>query len=166
MLKKILACSLCWELIVTALFTGRCLIDRIDLRPTSCHIHVMAGNCSASSQVLANSLRVVSATTRKPPYVSFYLALEIFQSVRNVSQIGIWLTLKEVGHSCLTILTFDSLLSASIGSFHRCRLFSILSCPSIKLCFHTILPIDDYAKDGGPEMVWHLRSFYQDPLRS
>ena len=26
--------------------------------------------------------------------------------------------------------------------------------------------IDDYAKDGGPEVVWHLCSFYQDPLRS
>ena len=26
--------------------------------------------------------------------------------------------------------------------------------------------IDDYDKDGGPEMVWHLCSFYQDPLRS
>ena len=28
------------------------------------------------------------------------------------------------------------------------------------------LTIDDYAKDGGPEVVWHLCSFYQDPLRS
>ena len=27
--------------------------------------------------------------------------------------------------------------------------------------------IDDYAKDGEPEWsVWHLCSFYQDPLRS
>ena len=26
--------------------------------------------------------------------------------------------------------------------------------------------IDNYAKDGGPEVVWHLCSFYQDPLRS
>ena len=26
--------------------------------------------------------------------------------------------------------------------------------------------IDDYAKDEGPEVVWHLGSFYQDPLRS
>ena len=26
--------------------------------------------------------------------------------------------------------------------------------------------IDDYAKDGGPEVAWHLCSFYQDPLRS
>ena len=23
--------------------------------------------------------------------------------------------------------------------------------------------IDDYAEDGGPEVVWHLRNFYQDP---
>ena len=28
------------------------------------------------------------------------------------------------------------------------------------------LTIDDYAKDGGPEVVWQLCSFYQDPLRS
>ena len=26
--------------------------------------------------------------------------------------------------------------------------------------------IDHYAKDGGPEVLWHLCSFYQDPLRS
>ena len=26
--------------------------------------------------------------------------------------------------------------------------------------------IDDYAQDGRPEVVWHLCSFYQDPLRS
>ena len=25
--------------------------------------------------------------------------------------------------------------------------------------------IDDYAKYGGPEVVWHLCSFYQDPLQ-
>ena len=25
--------------------------------------------------------------------------------------------------------------------------------------------IDDYAKDGGPEVTWHLCSFYQDPLQ-
>ena len=25
--------------------------------------------------------------------------------------------------------------------------------------------IDEYAKDVGPEVVWHLCSFYQDPLR-
>ena len=29
-----------------------------------------------------------------------------------------------------------------------------------------LLSIDDYAKNGGPEVVWHLCSFYQDPLRS
>ena len=33
----------------------------------------------------------------------------------------------------------------------------ILHCPR---------EIDDYAKDGGPEVVWHLCSFYQEPLRS
>ena len=26
--------------------------------------------------------------------------------------------------------------------------------------------LDDYAKDGGPEVVCHLCSFYLDPLRS
>ena len=26
--------------------------------------------------------------------------------------------------------------------------------------------IDDYAKDGRPQVVWHLCSFNQDPLRS
>ena len=25
---------------------------------------------------------------------------------------------------------------------------------------------DDYAKDDGPEVVWYLCGFYQDPLRS
>ena len=30
----------------------------------------------------------------------------------------------------------------------------------------TNVPIDDYAKDGGPDVVWHLCGFYQDPLRS
>ena len=28
------------------------------------------------------------------------------------------------------------------------------------------LSMHDYAKDGVPEVVWHLCSFYQDPLRS
>ena len=28
------------------------------------------------------------------------------------------------------------------------------------------LLIDDYAKNGGPGEVWHLCSFYQDPLQS
>ena len=31
---------------------------------------------------------------------------------------------------------------------------------------HETKTIDDYAKDGGLEVVWHLCSFYQDPLRS
>ena len=26
--------------------------------------------------------------------------------------------------------------------------------------------INDYANDGGPEVVWHLCSFYQGPLLS
>ena len=26
--------------------------------------------------------------------------------------------------------------------------------------------VDDYAKDGGPEVVWLLCSFYHEPLRS
>ena len=31
---------------------------------------------------------------------------------------------------------------------------------------HVGAAVDDFAKDGGPEVVWHLCSFYQDPLRS
>ena len=31
---------------------------------------------------------------------------------------------------------------------------------------HNDLAMDDYAKDGGPGVVWHLCSFYRDPLRS
>ena len=36
----------------------------------------------------------------------------------------------------------------------------------VAVSFISFMSKDDYAKDGGPEVVWHLCGFYQDPLRS
>ena len=48
-------------------------------------------------------------------------------------------------------------MSTSLGDSHD------LESPG--LCV-VVLAIDDYAKDGVPEVVRHLCSLYQDPLRS
>ena len=37
---------------------------------------------------------------------------------------------------------------------------------TINVLLYEDKPIDDYAKDGRPEMVWHLCSFYQESLRT
>ena len=42
---------------------------------------------------------------------------------------------------------------------------TILNDSPFKL-FLPVTELDDYIKDGGPEVVWHLCGFYQHPLQS
>ena len=43
------------------------LKDKLGIYPINCHIHAMAGNCSASFQILCNLLRVASTMTENSP---------------------------------------------------------------------------------------------------
>ena len=45
------------------------------------------------------------------------------------------------------------------------RVLSILY-KMVRLLDHNMIPIDNYAKDGGPGVVWLLCSFYHEHLRS
>ena len=65
--KKILDYSVCREMIVKALFTYLCLQDKLGLCSINCHVCTMTGNCCASLQVLANSLRAVFVVTGNLP---------------------------------------------------------------------------------------------------
>ena len=52
MLRKILACSVCCEIIVIALFICCCLKDKLGPISMNCHIHEMVGNLKVELYLL------------------------------------------------------------------------------------------------------------------
>ena len=48
----------------------------------------------------------------------------------------------------------------------RCLILLKFEYNRYERCQDVVVQIDDDAKDGGPEMAWHLCSFYQDILLS
>ena len=70
--------------------------------------------------------------------------------------------LKQVGYST----DFRPLIGWSLQWEMGTRILNRNWFFTLKILFRYLFTIDDYAKEGRPEAVWHLCSFYRDPLRS
>ena len=66
------------------------------------------------------------------------------------------------------VLGYSNFVFISWAESNEFSFSELIIVSSFKLSQYLSIPfaIDDYAKDGRPEVVWLLCSFYREPLRS
>ena len=79
--------SISREVIVKALISCLCLRDQSGLPSVNCHIYAITGNCSASLELLADLLRVISTAVTGNSHEIVINFLGYFRNKPNILKV-------------------------------------------------------------------------------